>query len=120
MDTDPARAAERQLDAYNARDAGAFAECYHPEVEVFELPGLDATIRGREALRERYARLFERHPRQRCRVLHRIVHGRFVVDHEEVEGRGGGGTVRAVAIYEVEEGTIRRVWFLKNRRDGRS
>ncbi|MHC4225636.1 MAG: amidohydrolase family protein, partial [Planctomycetota bacterium] len=58
-------------------------------------------------------RLFGDSPDLCCRLLGRVVQGRFVVDHEEVTGLRGGDKVHAVAIYEVAEGLIRRVWFLK-------
>ena len=110
--TDPGTVAQRQLEAYNAQDAEAFALCYAPEVEVFDLGSATPTLAGREALRERYARLFAAHPRQRCRLLHRIVAGRFVVDHEEITGREGQARFEAVALDETDGPTIRRVWFL--------
>lgn len=114
MDPGSAEAAQRQLDAYNARDAEAFAAAYADDVEVFELPAGTRTLAGREALRDRYCGLFAASPALHCRLLHRVVHGCFVVDHEEVTGLRGGDKVFAVAIYEVREALIRRVWFLRS------
>jgi hypothetical protein len=108
-----ARAAQRQLEAYNARDVEAFLAAYAPDVEVFELPAGTRTLAGREAMRARYATLFEQSPALHCRLLARVAHGPFVVDHEEVRGLRGGPPVHAVAIYEVVSGLIRRVWFLR-------
>jgi uncharacterized protein (TIGR02246 family) len=121
MPHDPAAAeaaAQRQLDAYNARDVAAFAAAYAEDVEVFELPGAARTLAGREALRARYAALFAASPTLHCRLLARVVHAPFVVDHELVTGMQGGAPVHAVAIYQVEarsDGStlIRRVWFLR-------
>ena len=48
--------ARQQLAAYNAADLDAFADCYHPQVRVYE--GDECTIEGRAALRERYAPMF--------------------------------------------------------------
>ena len=48
--------AARQLAAYNAGDLDAFVACYHPDVVVWE--GEAVTVRGRDAMRERYADLF--------------------------------------------------------------
>jgi hypothetical protein len=107
-------AAQRQLEAYNARDVEAFVAAYAPDVEVFELPAGTRTLAGREELHARYATLFAASPALHCRLLTRIAHGAFVVDHEEVTGVRGGATVFAVAIYEVREGLIRRVWFLRD------
>jgi hypothetical protein len=110
--TAPEEVADRQLAAYNAQDVEAFVACYDADVEAFELPSTDRTLSGRSEMRERYSRLFARHPKQRCRILQRTVEGRFVIDHEEITGRDGG-TVRAVALYEVQGDRIRRVWFLR-------
>ncbi len=112
-ESSPAQAAQRQLEAYNGRDVEAFAAAYAPDVEVFELPQGTRTLAGREALRTRYAALFRESPALRCRLLARVEHGPFVVDHEEVVGLRGGSLVQAVAIYEVVGGLIRRVWFLR-------
>jgi len=49
--------AARQLAAYNAGDLDAFVACYHPDVVVWE--GEAVTVRGRDALRDRYVALFE-------------------------------------------------------------
>ena len=49
--------ARRQLVAYNASDLEAFVACYHPEVAVTE--GGEVVCEGRDAMRERYRRLFE-------------------------------------------------------------
>ncbi|MFM8980404.1 MAG: nuclear transport factor 2 family protein [Planctomycetia bacterium] len=107
------QAAQRQLEAYNARDSEAFVAAYHPEIEVFDLPAGTRTLQGREALRTRYGALFAATPALHCRLLHRVRHGCFVVDHEEVTGMAAAERVYAVAIYEVREGLIRRTWFLR-------
>jgi len=46
------------------------------------------------------------------------VHGDFVVDHEAVRGFPGRDVHRAVAVYRVEEGLIRQVWFLRANSNG--
>ncbi len=108
----PAEAAQAQLDAYNARDIDLFAQIYSPEVELARLPSGERFVRSRGELRDRYGELFRSAPDLRCHLLTRLVHGAFVVDHEEVEGLPGRGRTRAVAIYEVVDGLIRRGWFL--------
>jgi len=109
----PEEAAQEQLEAYNARDLDAFLRLYAEDVVLMRLPGDEVMARGHEAMREIYGRLFEDSPDLCCRLLGRIVQGRFVVDHEAVAGVRGGDAVHAVAIYEVAGGLIRRVWFLK-------
>ena len=43
-------------------------------------------------MRARYGALFAASPALHCKLLHRIVHPPFVVDHEEVHGLGGSAT----------------------------
>jgi hypothetical protein len=105
--------AQAQLDAYNARDLDTFVACYAADVKVSRLPSGQILAQGRDALRETYGKLFANAPELHCALLNRIVHGRCVVDHEEVTGIPGREQVHAVAIYEVEDGLIRKVWFLE-------
>jgi hypothetical protein len=109
----PQDLAQRQLEAYNAQDVERFLACYAEDVEAFELPAGTLLFRGRETMRARYTRLFAANPDLYCRLTARIVEGAFVVDQEELSGRADGGSARAVAIYQVEGGRIRRVWFAR-------
>ncbi len=108
----PAAVVQRQVDAYNARDIDAFAGFYAEDVEIFRLPTGESNLSGREALREKYREFFEQTPDLNCQVMERIVTGNYVVDHEFVTGIAERPRLRATAIYQVEEGLIRRVWFL--------
>jgi len=109
----PETAAQAQLDAYNARDIDAFLAAYHKDVELFRLPGDERFARGHDEMRSIYAKLFESAPELHCRLIARIAHERFVIDHEDVTGIPGREHLGAVAIYEVVDGLIRRAWFLK-------
>lgn len=109
----PAEAAEEQLQAYNAHDVERFVAAYSPDVECFDLPGPAPYLTGREALRARYTAFFAAEPAITCRVVQRAVEGVFVIDHESLTGRRDGRTGSCFAIYQVEQGLIRRVWFAK-------
>ena len=109
----PAEAAQAQLDAYNARDVDAFLAPYHDQVELFRLPGDERFARGHAEMRAIYSELFASAPELCCRLITRIAHERFVIDHEDVTGIPGRERLGAVAIYEVVDGLIRRAWFLK-------
>lgn len=108
-----ARAAQRQLDAYNNRDADAFAACFHPDVQLFDLKS--GELRGdpgRDALRASYGAVFERCTELHAEVTSRAVVGNMAFDREVVTGLREQ-TVHAMAIYEVdEEELITRVWFV--------
>ena len=109
--SDPAAVAERQLDAYNRQDVEAFAACFAEDVRVVRLPVGEILAEKREGIRTLYGDLFRREPGRRAELLQRMACGRFVVDHERVTVEPGAPPRFAVAIYEVADGLIRRVWF---------
>jgi len=109
----PEQAAQTQLDGYNARDIDAFVSAYAEDVVLARLPGDEPFARGREEMRAIYGKMFAESPELHCRLVHRICHDRFVVDHEDVTGLPSGDRVGAVAIYEVIDGLIARAWFLR-------
>jgi putative hydrolase of HD superfamily len=103
---------QAQLEAYNARDLNAFLATYSPDAQLFEHPAKPLAS-GLDQLRERYAARFAE-PNLHAQVMKRIVMGSIVVDHELVTRTfsEGTGTSEAIAIYEVQESLITRVWFV--------
>lgn len=109
---DPVAIVQRQLDIYNAQDLDAFVEVFSDDVEVYSnLGDPEPAIKGKEELRVRYSKLFENNPENRSTLIGRLVQGNFVFDHEWITGRDNDLSI--VAIYEVEEGVIRRCWFAR-------
>ena len=104
--------AQAQLEAYNNGDIDAFVACYAPDVEVY-LQGGPLLYRGLDALRERYEPYFAANPELHAALLYRMIHGGFAIDHEHVTGRTDGEELFAIAIYEVVDEKIQRVWFIK-------
>lgn len=102
---------ESQLVAYNARDIDAFMACYTDDV-VVETGAGDTITLGWDAMRDRYAAAFVREPNVHCKLLHRIRHGEYAVDHEYLTGYQDGSTRYAVAIYRIRDGLICHVRFL--------
>ncbi len=108
----PAAVIQRQLDAYNAKDLDALVAIYADDAALYEHPD-KLLARGTAALRERFAARFAE-PHLHAALLHRIVAGDFVIDHERVtrdfpEGRG---TLELTMIYEVKSGRIARAWSI--------
>ncbi|MDA1195481.1 MAG: nuclear transport factor 2 family protein [Planctomycetota bacterium] len=114
MPDSPTQAAQRQLDAYNARDLEAFLAVYTPDCVVRVHPSGEILMQGVDAMRTRYGALFRDHPDLHCALLARIEHEVFAIDHEHVVGLRPGEVVHAVAMYEVRDGLIRNVWFLRD------
>ncbi|MBN1447141.1 MAG: amidohydrolase family protein [Bacteroidetes bacterium] len=108
----PENVAQMQLNAYNATNLEAFLSVYSPDVEVFTFP--DTPIyTGIEEMRRVYQEFFAFAPDVHCRLVNRITYENMVMDREIVTGVPGKETVEAVAIYEIDEGLIRKVWFIQ-------
>lgn len=105
--------AQLQLDAYNSRDIERFVVCFAPDVQVFDQSTGECTLRGREALRERYGAFFASNANLHCELLNRIAEGRFAIDHERVTGLADGRELYAVAVYETDGEHITKVWFMR-------
>ncbi|MBF6047309.1 steroid delta-isomerase [Streptomyces sp. NRRL B-1677] len=108
----PEEIVDGQLAAYNARDLEAFLGYYAEDVPVHAFPSGDVLAdRSGPAFRERYAALFAASPDLHAELVSRVTHGRIVIDQERVSGFMGGGTRTALAMYEVGQDRIERVWF---------
>ena len=108
---DPEGFAQRQLDAYNARDLASFVREYTEEVQVFRLPDTAPSIVGRAALAAHYRDNRFNLPDLHAELVNRMVFGNKVIDQEIVTGLPTG-TMHAAAIYEVTPGGISKVWFV--------
>jgi hypothetical protein len=110
----PVEVVQAQLDAYNTRDLDAFLAQYGEDAEVLDLGSPTPTTRGKSALADRYRQLFDRSPALHCDIVNRSALGRVVIDHERITGRDGSDApVEVMAIYEVIDGLIQRVHFVR-------
>jgi imidazolonepropionase-like amidohydrolase len=107
----PEAVVQRQLEAYNAHDLEGFVATYAEDIEIFDLPGAAAKSSGKAKLRATYGGMFKQLPQLRCDVVDRMVEGPFVIDQEVCRAKPGDRPFRAAAIYQVDKGLIRRVWF---------
>mgnify|MGYP001791323963 CR=1 FL=1 len=109
-ETSPRFLAQEQLEGYNKRDIEAFLKPYAKDVKVYTFPDqLDYT--GIEEMRKRYSSFFKETTDLHCAITKRIVKGNVVIDEELVTANGG--TFKAVAIYEITNGKISSVRFLR-------
>lgn len=106
----PRALAQEQLEAYNKRDIDAFLKPYAKGVKVYSYPN-KLEYEGIEEMRKRYAPKFETTKDLHCKIISRIVKGNVVIDEEEVTTNGA--TFHAVAIYEIVNGKIAVVRFVK-------
>jgi hypothetical protein len=108
---DPEAFAQRQLDAYNARDLERFVREYTPDVVVYRLPDPNPSLVGRDALAAHYRDNRFNLPDLHARLVKRMVFGNKVIDQEVIVGVPGA-PLDAAAIYEVTPKGISKVWFL--------
>jgi hypothetical protein len=111
-DPTPESVVQRQLDAFNARDIAALLAVYADDAQLFEHPA-KLVARGSAELRQRFTQRFQE-PNLHAALLHRIVAGSMVVDHEKVTRTfpEGAGQIELVMIYEVKEGRIAKAWTI--------
>lgn len=98
--------------AYNASNARAFADLFEEKVQVFEHPNI-LTQQSREEIFDYYVDLFAQFPQNRTEVLHRIVIGNRVIDHERVRRSPNAEPFEVLAIYEMGETLIQRLDFIR-------
>jgi len=106
----PVDPVQRQLDAYNAHDLDRFVAQYADDIRVYRPPVMEPVLVGKQAFADHYARNRFTLPDLHAEVVNRIVSGNTVVDHERITGLQPG-VVEAIAVYTVEGGLIRTVWF---------
>ena len=109
---DPVEIVDAQIKAYVAGDIDAFVATYQEDAVCANWPSGEILAANREEIRSRWGAQFAR-----CRrtfvLAGRIVHERFVVDHEDVTFDPPGERIHAVAVYLVGPEQIARVWFLR-------
>lgn len=111
MGKGPVEVVEEQLEAYNARDLERFAATYADDIRIWRMPTPEPSIVGQAQLRETYAKRFGS-PDLHATIVNRIAMGDKVIDHERVVGIEAG-PIEAVAVYQVVDGLIAKVWFYR-------
>ena len=96
---------QRQFEAYNARDLGAFIACFSDDVRVFRPPAPEAAVVGKPAFASFYATQRFNRPTLRAELLARTVLGNKVFDHERIWGVQDDA-IEMVAVFRVQGGLI--------------
>ncbi|CAH2211774.1 nuclear transport factor 2 family protein [Tepidibacter aestuarii] len=107
----PQEIVQMQLDFYNKHNLEGFMSTYHDDITVYNLIDNSVILEGKELLREKYYERFEI-LKVHAELVNRMVIGNKVIDHEYVTELNVDEIVKAVAIYEIEDSLIKRVWFL--------
>ncbi|GAA4410563.1 hypothetical protein GCM10023187_35300 [Nibrella viscosa] len=108
----PEDLAQRQLNAYNARNIDAFLDPYADDVEIYDFPD-QLRYKGKDTMRKQYGSMFERTKALHCELVNRIILGNTVIDHERVTFDPNQAPVQAIAIYRIVNGKIKKVYFTR-------
>jgi hypothetical protein len=106
---------ERFVEAFNRHDVDAMLALAHPEIQWLSVEGEKISVEtaGVAALGESMRKYFRSLPSSRSSIEGVVEAGRFVSVRERArwQGKSGERTQSALAVYEVEEGRVRRVWY---------
>jgi hypothetical protein len=105
------RVVQLQYEAYNRHDIEAFLAAHSPNVRFYRYPD-SLLFEGREAIRERFGKMFASSPQLHATVNARMTHGDMVVWKETATGMPGGRTNTAVFVWEVKDSLITRVMVI--------
>lgn len=109
----PEEIVQKQLDAYNARDINTFVACHAHNAQLYSFSETKAFAQGKEQIRTIYSEIFKSSPQLYSKLIHRIVLGNKVIDHEEITGRKGIEILEFIAIYEVDDTSIIKAYFMR-------
>ncbi|MHA2363206.1 MAG: nuclear transport factor 2 family protein [Candidatus Hodarchaeales archaeon] len=102
---------DKQLRFYNERNLEAFVECYSDDIEVFMLESNDIITKGKEQLRKSMKDSFESKPDAKTLVISRSYQNNLIIDLEKITGYVEGKVITVVAIYQVLDNKITKLWF---------
>jgi hypothetical protein len=110
----PTGTVARHIELFNAHDLEGFLALFSEDLEVSEVPAGSEPPFGKARLRELYAARFKANPDLHASAEAQMVSGSFVIQKEKIKGRAGKPPLEAVAIYQVKDGKIVRMWGLKD------
>jgi len=99
---------QQQLNAYNAHNLEAFLATYSDDIQLYDFPDKQV-CKGKEQMRKIFSFL-NNSPNLHAEIKKRIIQGNNVIDEEVDTGVGDVST--ATAVYRVENGKIRSVYFV--------
>jgi len=108
----PEAAVDGQNAAFNRHDLDALVSFYSSEAIFYGFPDR-VRHSGIDEIRRSYAKGFAESPSMEVKVSHRLLQGAYVIDQETISGLPGGQSIPVVAIYEIRDGRIRRLWYVQ-------
>lgn len=102
---------DEQKDAYNNQDIQKFLSCYTEDIQVYMLEQGKMITEGKEQLRAAMTSAFEATPDSRTMLISRMEQNNLIVDHEKITGHETGKAIYTIAIYEITNNKISKLWF---------
>src|SRR5262245_39842912 len=101
--------------AFNKRDTGAMLALVASDLQWGNIQGdkIEIEINGKPALEKWLTGYFKSCPSCRSEIESLMAAGSYITVHERAtwETKAGKKEQKALAVYEVREGLIRRVWY---------
>jgi hypothetical protein len=106
----PESVVQRRFDAYNAHDLALFLSLHSEHIRIFRPPNVEPVVVGTDALGAFYASQRFNKSGLHADLLHRIVIGNKVIDHERISG-ARDQPFEVVVAHEVVDQRIASTWF---------
>lgn len=108
----PEEVVRAYTEAANEGDLEKFLAQYAPGIRKYRFPGALAS-EGIEHNRKVYTKAFASYPDLRVEILDLIAQDEIVVVHDRVTGRPDGKTADEITVYEVKDGLITNIVYVK-------
>ncbi|SHF69267.1 nuclear transport factor 2 family protein [Pedobacter caeni] len=107
---------QRQVDAYNERNLIKMMTFFSEDIQIFNFAEQEPLVKGIKEVEKLYKNVFDHSPDLHAEILNRIVFDDKVIDQERVTIRKGEALMEVVAIYELAQGLITRVYFIQKKK----
>lgn len=107
---DPLAVVNARMNAYNNHDISAFLENYSDDIQVFTYPNIALGSKGKKHLKNIFYPMFKE-GKVSVDIHQQITQGNYVINHETVTYNGNNK--KYVSIYEVKNGLIQSVQFVR-------
>jgi hypothetical protein len=109
------------VDAYNARDLEAMSGLMHPDIQWLSVAGtsIEIVADGKSDLSAQMRAYMDSSAATTSEIVDEIDDGCFIAVREIARWSASDGSERsqsALAVYELEDGTVRRVWYYPSSR----
>lgn len=108
----PREVVNRQLEVYNAHDIDGYCALFAPDATISDLVTGQMMCNGLAEIRSAYTKRFTENPKLHCIVHQRMEGPTHAIDKETVSGLPSG-PLHLIAIYEVQDGLIRSLRFIR-------